>query len=115
MVTIEVVRRIALALPETTEQSSYGTPGFRVRNRLFARLRETGDVLVVWVADEGEKQALLAADPGAFFTTAHYAGHASVLVRLAAVDVAELTELLTEAWRVRAPVRLRRQFDDQVT
>jgi hypothetical protein len=106
MASEDEVRRIALALPETQERPSYGTPGFRVADRLFARLRDDGQSLVVWVADEGEKQSLIQSDPDKFFTTPHYAGHPSVLVRWAQVDVDELTELLTEAWRVRAPRRV---------
>ena len=111
MVTEDDVRRIALSLPATTEKPSYGTPGFRVKDKLFARMREEGDALVVFVADLGEKEALLASDDDVFFTTPHYDGHASVLVRLGAVDEGELTELLTEAWRVRAPKRVRDAFD----
>lgn len=105
------VRRIAMSLPETTEKSSYGTPGFRVKDRLFARIREEGDVLVLWCADEGEKQGLIAADPDKFFTTPHYDGYALILVRFEAVDVAELTELLTDSWRLRAPKRLVADYD----
>jgi hypothetical protein len=104
------VRAIALSLPETEERPSYGTPGFRVKDRLFARIREEG-VLLVRCADESEKEFLLRADPGKFFTTPHYDGHASVLVRLSAVDRDELAELLTEAWRVRAPKRLAESLD----
>ena len=111
MATTEVdVRAIALSLPETEERTSYGTPGFRVKDRLFARLREPG-VLIVWCADEGEKDFLLRADPEKFFTTPHYDGHPSVLVRLAAVERDELTELLTDSWRVRAPKRLAQSLD----
>jgi hypothetical protein len=111
MVTEDDVRRVALSLPHTTEKPSYGTPGFRVRDRLFARIREEGDVLVVWVAGEGEKQGLIAAEPAKFFTTPHYDGHPSVLVRLPAVDVDELTELLTDSWRLRAPKRVAAELD----
>jgi hypothetical protein len=100
------VRRVALALPGTTERPSYGTPGFRVKDKLFARLHEEPGVLVLWCADEHEKAALIAERPQAFFSTPHYDGHALVLVRLAEVSVAELAELVTDAWRVRAPVRL---------
>lgn len=105
MATVADVREIALSLPETSERPSYGTPGFRVKDRLFARVREEG-VLVVWTADVGEKDFLVRAEPKKFFTTAHYDGHASVLVRIGAVDREELTELLTDAWRARAPKRL---------
>ena len=103
------VRRIALSLPGTTEKPSYGTPGFRVRDRLFARIREEGDVLVVW-ADDTERAALVGERPGTFFTTPHYDGHPLVLVRFADVGREELTELLTESWRLRAPRRLAAAF-----
>jgi hypothetical protein len=111
MVTEDDVRRLALSLPATTEKPSYGTPGFRVKDKLFARLREEGDVLVVWVADEGEKHGLIAADPAKFFTTPHYDGHPTVLVRFGAVDADELLELLTDSWRLRAPKKVLAQFD----
>ena len=111
MVTEDDVRRIALSLPSTTEKPSYGTPGFRVKDKLFARIREEGDVLAIWCWDLGEKEALLASDPEKFFTTSHYDGHAMVLVRFGAVDLDELTELLTESWRIRAPKKLVDAFD----
>ncbi|MFC4853677.1 MmcQ/YjbR family DNA-binding protein [Actinophytocola glycyrrhizae] len=111
MVSENDVRGIALSLPGTTEKPSYGTPGFRVRDKLFARIREERDMLLVWVAGEGEKRGLLAAEPGKFFTTPHYDGHPTVLVRLAAVDAEEVRELLTDSWRLRAPARLVAQFD----
>jgi hypothetical protein len=104
------VRRVALALPETSEKVSWGTPFFRVRNRGFARLRE-GDVLAIYCASEEDKHALIASAPEKFFTTPHYDGYSMVLVRLAAIDLPELTELITDSWRLRAPSRLLAQFD----
>jgi hypothetical protein len=76
------VRELALALPHTTERPSYGTPGFRVKDRLFARIREEREVLVIWCASIDEKEFLIAAEPAKFFTTPHYDGYAHVLVRL---------------------------------
>jgi hypothetical protein len=111
VVTDEDVRRIALSLPETAEGPCYGTPGFRVKGKLFARIREEGDVLVVFVADMEEKAALLASEPDVLFSLPHYDGHPSVLVRMGAVDADELAELLTDAWRARAPKRLLAAFD----
>ena len=104
-------RRIALSLPETTERPSYGTPGFRVRDRLFARVHDLPDTLVVWVADMDEKEALLASAPDRFFETPHYDGYPMVLVRLGPIDVDELTEVITDSWRARAPRRLLAEFD----
>jgi hypothetical protein len=109
MVTEDDVRRVALSLPATTEKPSYGTPGFRVKDKLFARIREEGDLLV-WVADETEKRGLVASEPSKFFTTPHYDGHPSVLVRFEGVDIDELRELLTESWRLRAPKKLLTQL-----
>ena len=111
MTTIHDVRRIALALPETTEKPMYGTPAFRVKDKAFARLREEGDVLVVWCADEDEKDAHIATEPETFFTLPHYDGYALVLVRLPAMREDALRHLLTEAWRLRAPRRLVAAFD----
>ena len=96
-------RRIALSLPETTERPSYGTPGFRVKDRLFARMHDLPDTLVVWVADMDEKEALLASSPDVFFETPHYDGYPMVLVHLDAIDLDELTEVITDSWRARAP------------
>lgn len=110
MITENDVRRLALSLPETTERPSYGTAGFRVRDRLFARIRDE-DVLLVWCADETEKRGLISSEPEKFFTTPHYDGHPSVLVRFGAIEVDELGELLTESWRLRAPRTLVATFD----
>ena len=110
MITEEDVRRVALALPSTIEKPSYGMPGFRVKDKLFARIRNEGDVLVLWTGP-GEKEALIEAEPEKFFTTPHYDGYEMVLVRYDAVEVDELEELLTESWRLRAPAKLLAAFD----
>ena len=112
MATEDDVRRLALALPEVTEKPSYGTPGFRVKDRLFARIHQDGGVLVLWTADMVEKESFIDSEPDVFFTTPHYEGHAHVLVRLDRVDEAQLAELLQMAWHVRAPASLRARFDE---
>lgn len=109
MATEDDVRRIALGLPEVIEKTSYNTPGFRVKDKLFLRIRtEAEGGLVVFTGDLGEKEALLASDPAVFFTTPHYDGHPSVLVHLDAIDVDELTELITDSWLVKAPPTVRK-------
>ena len=85
MSTPDDVRDLALALPETIERSSYGTPGFRVGDRLFARLHQDGESLVVWV-DMDEREMLAQTEPEKFFWTPHYEKHPMLQVRLAAVD-----------------------------
>jgi hypothetical protein len=110
-VTEADVRAVALSLPATTEKPSYGTPGFRVKDKLFARIREEGDVLVLWIDGLEEKAAMIEAEPRKFFTTPHYDGHPMVLVRFRAIGRKELEELLTESWRLRAPTRVLAEFE----
>lgn len=112
MSTEDDVRRLATALPQVSERTSYGTPAFYVAGKIFARFHEEPGVLVCWRADLGERELLLAADPDKFFTTDHYTGHASVLVRLDRIDAEELSELLAEAWDARAPKKLRKDTKD---
>ncbi len=111
MATEDDARRIALSLPETSEKPSYGTPGFRVKDKLFARMHDLPETLVVWVADMAEKEALLASSPATFFETPHYDGYPMLLVRLPAIDVDELAEVLSDSWRARAPRRLLAEHD----
>jgi len=106
------VRKIALSLPETTEDPE----GFRfsVKGKQFvwvwlervdpkkARVPNP-DVIAVRVADDLDKQVLLASDREVFFTEPHYDGYPAVLVRLSKIDRARLKEVLTNAWRSRAP------------
>ncbi|MFC7376220.1 MmcQ/YjbR family DNA-binding protein [Brachybacterium sp. GCM10030267] len=100
------VRRLAMALPQVTEKTSYGTPAFYAAGKIFARMHEEPGVLVCWRSDLDQREVLLAADPAAFFTTPHYRGHASVLVRLERICPDELAELLAEAWEARTGRRI---------
>lgn len=106
MSTEDDVRRLAGSLPEVTERTSYDMPAFYVAGKIFLRFHEEPGVLVCWCKDLSERELLLATGEGKFFTTAHYAGHASVLVRLERVEADELAELVTDAWEARAPKRL---------
>lgn len=101
---LAAARCIALRLPGVDEGTSYGTPAFRVRGKLFCRLHEDGEFLVVRSGFE-QREALVAADPDRFRVTDHYRNHPYVLVRLSTVPREVLTEVLTEAWRQRAPAR----------
>ena len=68
---------------------------------------------MVFVSDMGEKEALLTSGSDAFFTTPHYEGWPIVLVNLDKIDLNELRELITDSWRIKAPPKLRRQFEAQ--
>jgi hypothetical protein len=109
-VTAETARRILLALPGVEEGPCYGTAGFRVRKKFLARLRDRDTVLVVKCGFD-ERDFRLRADPDTFFTTDHYRGYPTVLVRLERVDEAELEALLEHAWRQSAPKRLIADYD----
>jgi len=115
------VRRLALALPHVAEIDSEGFD-FRVGDHGFVwsyperrpgkpRLIRT-DIAVLYVGDEAEKQALLLGEPEVFFTTSAYDGLPLVMLRLARVDVDRLSELVTDAWRMRAPDAFVRDLDD---
>jgi hypothetical protein len=124
MATWEDVRRIALALPETMEESSREVIEWRFRNKIFVWERPlrradiealgtaapTGPILGVRVADVGVKEALVADDPAVYFTTPHFKGYPAVLVRLDMITVRELEEIALEAWLTRAPKRLARKY-----
>lgn len=101
------MRRLALALPGVEERPCYGTPGFRVGGKLFARLHQDGESLVLKV-DYLERELLMQADPQAFYVTDHYRNHPWLLVRLARVRAEPLGELIERAWRRAAPKRLLR-------
>lgn len=120
MATWHDVARICLALPATSEGTSRGRRTWQVRNKAFVWERPlgrkdavelgddapTGPVVAAYVPDEGAKHALIAEEPGVYFTTSHFDGYPAVLCRLDALDEQSLTELAAEAWACRAPRRL---------
>ena len=112
MADADDVRRLALALPGVVEIDSAGFD-FRVGGKGFVwsyperrpgtpRVIRT-DIAVLFVGDEAEKQALLLGEPELFFTAPGYDGLPLVMLRLPAVDAERLSELVTDAWRMRAP------------
>jgi hypothetical protein len=113
MVTWQQVVEIGSRFPGVQEGTSYGTPALKAGAKgLMCRLRTDPDALMLRVRDMGEREALLQGQPGVFFTTPHYDGYPAVLVDLARVDRDELAELIEEAWRLRAPRRVVRGYDD---
>jgi hypothetical protein len=110
MATEKTVRALALGLPETREKPCYGTPGFYVKQKLFARLLPDPKLLAVR-CDPSEREALLRVAPEMFLLTPHYEGWPMVLIRLPKIERADLEERLVEAWRFVAPKRLLRDFD----
>jgi hypothetical protein len=115
------VRRLALTLPQVEEIDCAGFD-FRVSGKGFVwsyperqpgqpRVLRT-DIAVLYVGDEAEKQALLLGEPRLFFSPPGYDGWPLVMLRLAEVGVERLTELITDAWRMRAPAGLAAEFGE---
>ena len=125
MATFDDVAALALDLPEATEDERHGHRTWSVGGKGFAwerpfskaDLRRFGDqappggaILAVRVEDLGEKEAVLAAQPGAFFTIPHFDGYSAVLIQLDRVAEPALREAITDAWLACAPKKLANQY-----
>jgi hypothetical protein len=116
---LEDVHELAMRMPHVTvESGSRGRPIYQVGGRSFVFFRNprpdavdpaTGerypDVIVFWVSSESDKQALVQDQASPFFTTQHFDGHPSVLVRgsrIGELTVQELAEVVQDAWLARA-------------
>jgi len=120
--TWDDVERLALALPETDEGTTYGNRAWRVAGKPFAWERPLrasdlaalgerapdGPILAARVEEVLVRDALIEAEPDVYLTTPHFEGYPIVLVQLDAIAVDALGELLADAWTARAPARLLR-------
>jgi hypothetical protein len=127
MASWDDVRRIALALPETSERTSRDNAQWRVKDKLFVWERPLrgsdlkalgasapdGPILGARVEHELAKEALVADDPGVFFTTPHFDGYPAILVQLAKIGMDDLEEVIVEAWLCRAPKKLARDYAER--
>jgi len=123
--TWDDARRLALALPETSERTSRDNAQWRVKDKLFVWERPlrrsdlealgdaapTGPILGARVEHEVAKQALIADDPDVFFTTPHFDGYPAILVRLDKIAPDVLEEVIVEAWLCRAPRKLAQAYE----
>ena len=123
--TLDDAAHMASGLPQVTEGESRGHRTWSVGGKAFAwerpfskaDVRRFGDetppdgpILAVRVGDLGEKEAVLAANPDAFFTIPHFDGFAAVLIQLRKASAAALREAITDGWLACAPAKLAGQY-----
>lgn len=128
MATWDDVARLALALPETSEDPSHGHRHWRAwkvkdkafvweRPMLASDLKALGDdappegpILAARIEHDGAKRALIESDPDVYFTIPHFDGFPAILLLLDRIGVQELEEVVTEAWLNRAPARVLKAY-----
>jgi hypothetical protein len=110
--TFDNVRECAHALPGVEDGTSYGTRALKVHGKLFARMHQNMDCLVLR-ADLLGREILLQSAPEVFFITEHYRNYPWVLVRIAAVEKRALPDLIERAWRLVAPKTLVKKYDGE--
>jgi len=123
--TLDDVTRLACELPEVTEGERHGNRTWFVAGKAFAwdrpfskaDIRRFGDqappegpILAVRVEDLGEKEAVLAAHPDAFFTIPHFDGYSAILIQLQLVTEKALREAIADGWLACAPSKLAGQY-----
>ena len=110
VVYLEFIRNAIKHLPAANERPCYSTPGFYAGKKLFARMKEDGETLVVQTY---EREKWMEAAPLTFFVTDHYLNYDYMLVTLKTVSPDELAKLLVIAWCNRATNKLIKQYEDQ--
>ena len=121
MMTVDDVARLALALPDVSEGARHGNRTWCVNRKGFAWERPfskadirrfgnvtppDGPILAVLVSDLSEKEAVLAANPSAFFTIPHFDGYSAVLIQLMKVSEKALQEAIVDGWLACATPKL---------
>jgi hypothetical protein len=106
------VRTFALGLPEAEERETWGEATFRVRNKIFMMMGADGKRASV-KSTRDEQAAVLSSDPETFFRPEYVGVHGWIGVVTGRVDPEEMRELITEAWRMTAPKRLVKAFDEE--
>jgi len=125
MVSVDEAARMALDLPQVTEGKRHGNRTWSLTGKAFAWERPfskadikrfgdagppDGPILAVCVADLGEKEAVLAAQPRAFFTIPHFDGYPAVLIQPKKVTKKALREAIVDGWLACAPPSLANEY-----
>ena len=107
-VTYDTVRRLGLTLPNVEEGTSYGTPALKVRGKLFVRLHQDLDKIVVRMPFD-RREELMDGDSATYFITDHYRDYPWILVSLAKVHPDALPGLLKMGHQAAATAKKRRE------
>ncbi|MFD0793502.1 MmcQ/YjbR family DNA-binding protein [Mucilaginibacter litoreus] len=110
-VHLQFLRNTLLSLPGVTEKKAYGTPAFYAGKKIFCRLQDDWNTLVL---ANNTREELLQTQPETFFITDHYLNYDYVLVNMTSVEPAQLKQLLLEAWKLRANKSLIKQLETTV-
>jgi hypothetical protein len=104
----EKVCKTALKLPGVSEKVAYGTPALYVEKKLFARLKEDKETLVVY---NNDRDQWIASDPETFFFTQHYKNYPMLLANLKTVSTTDLERLILVSWKIRASKKLSKDYN----
>lgn len=110
-VSYERFREMMLSFPEVKEGTAYGSPIFKVKNKMAARLSEEFADTIVIKVNLALRSSLLEAETETFYITPHYAAHPLILVKLSKITFADLKYLIEQAWRIAASKTLVKSFD----
>lgn len=108
LIYVQFLRNTLLPLPGVSEKLCFGTPAFYVNKKIFSRIREDGETLVLHSL---ERDKLIAAKPEVYFITDHYRNYDYVLINLPNADPEELKPLLLQAWKSKAPKKLLAEYE----
>ena len=98
MIALEEIRSMIKRLPGAREEPSYGSPGFKVKKKLFARLHQKEDAVVIVLNSVQEQQRLIAENPEIYYIIEHSRGYLAVLLNRYITEV-EFFPILERAWR----------------
>jgi len=112
LTSFDDIRKIAHALPGVVDGTSYGTPALKVGGKLFARLHQSMDCIVLR-CELLDREILMQSAPDAFFITDHYRDYPWILLRLGVVEKRVLPELIERAWRLVASKTLIKKLNNE--
>jgi hypothetical protein len=109
--TWATVKRWALALPETSEGTSYGLPSLLAFGKFLTRKRSEDGAVVVRTGTIDERDWMISHEPDAYFITDHYKNYPAVLVRLEWADPLTVREMIEASWRRMAPKKTLKEWE----